>query len=107
MSGNLKTPDNSHLNDGKRKFHYFRDFSMSKRGAPKVHNLEEEFSWEMSNSKNSEKLSGSNKNKDFEDPRTPKSSGHGINKDPIDSEDEQNFSNVRGFTNPNSRHQGE
>ncbi len=43
MLGNLKTPDNSHLNDGKRKFHYFRDFSMSKRGAPKFRDLEEDF----------------------------------------------------------------
>ncbi len=65
MSGNLKTPDNSHLNDGKRKFHYFRDFSMSKREAPKVYNLEEDFPRETSKMENSGKLSNSTKNKDF------------------------------------------
>ncbi len=91
MSGIVKTPDNSHLNDGKRKFHYFRDFSMSKRGAPKFHNLEEDFPRETSKMENSGKLSDSTRNKDLEDPKTPKSSGHGINKDPIDSEDEENF----------------
>ena len=91
MSGIVKTPDNSHLNDGKRKFHYFRDFSMSKRGAPKVYNLEEDFPREMSNSKNSEKLSNSEKKQKYEDPKTPMSSGQGLNRDPIDSEDEENF----------------
>ena len=91
MSGIIKTPDNSHLNDGKRKFHYFRDFLMSKRGAPKFHILEEDFPRETSKMENSGKLSDSNKNKDFEDPKTPKSSGHGANRDPIDSEDEDNF----------------
>jgi hypothetical protein len=91
MSGIVKTPDNSHLNDGKRKFCYFRDFSMSKRGAPKFHISEEDFPREASKIENSGKHSDSKKKRDFEDPKTPKSYGHSINKEPIDSEDDDNF----------------
>jgi hypothetical protein len=49
---------------------------------------------------NSGKLSDSNKNKDFEDPKTPKSSRHGANRDPIDSEDEENFQMYGDLQNP-------
>ncbi len=61
MSGIIKTPDNSHLNDGKRKFYYFRDFSMSKKGAPKFHISEEDFPRETSKIENSGKHSDSKK----------------------------------------------
>ncbi len=61
MSVIVKNPDISHLNDGKRKFNYFRDFSMSKRGAPKFHISEEYFPRETSKIENSGKQSDSKK----------------------------------------------